>query len=49
MLMLRGQGGQVELYPKATDYYILYIVIYKHIVYYIFITLLHDTRRLSTG
>ena len=24
MLMLRGQGGQVELCPKATDYLYIY-------------------------
>ena len=24
MLMLRGQGGQVELCPKATHYYVAY-------------------------
>ena len=28
MWMLRGQGGQVELCPKATDYY---TILYRHI------------------
>ena len=36
MLMLGGEGGQVELCPKASDYYNIYIYIY-YIRMYIYV------------
>ena len=35
MLMLRGQGGEVELYPKASNYY--NSISYRGFIRYIYI------------